>query len=175
MQGAQPGSSAGGEQPKFSAVVQGHAVLVKFSPAGDSPSDQRSRDLLVCEHLALHTLAQAGLPAAQTQIVMADGRVFLQSQRFDRTAKGRIGMVSLQVYDAEYVGEMDNWAATANRMAARRLLTDNDARTLRLLDAFVALHDGKLRGLEALEGSVSVARCTLCVEGVTAPITPQGA
>jgi hypothetical protein len=45
-------------------------------------------------------------------------------------------MVSLQVYDAEYVGEMDNWAATANRMAARSLLTPTDARTLRLLEAY---------------------------------------
>jgi len=136
MQGAQSGSSAGGEQPKFSAVVQGHAVLVKFSPLGDSPSDQRSRDLLVCEHLALQTLAQAGLPAAQTQIVMADGRVFLQSLRFDRTAKGRIGMVSLLVYDAQYVGEMDNWSATAQRMAVRQLMTAQDAQQLQLLEAY---------------------------------------
>ncbi len=29
-----------------------------------------------------------------------------------------------------YVGEMDNWAATTNRMAARNLLTAIDARTL---------------------------------------------
>ena len=136
MQGAQPGSSAGGEQPKFSAVVQGHAVLVKFSPAGDSPSDQRSRDLLVCEHLGLQTLATAGLPAAESQIVMAGGRVFLQSKRFDRTAKGRIGMVSLLVYDAQYVGQMDNWAATAQRMSVRQLMTSSDAQQLQLLEAF---------------------------------------
>ncbi len=82
-----PGSSAGGEQPKFSAVRQGRAVLVKFSPAGDSPADQRWRDLLLCEALALHTLAEAGIAAAPTEIVQAGGRVFLQSQRFDRTAK----------------------------------------------------------------------------------------
>ena len=40
------------------------------------------------------------------------------------------------VYDAQYVGAMDNWAATANRMAGRRLLTPQDAQTLRLLDAY---------------------------------------
>ena len=45
-------------------------------------------------------------------------------------------MVSLMVYDAEYVGEMDNWAATALRMEARDLLMPEDARTLRLLDAY---------------------------------------
>ena len=145
MRGTHPGSSAGGEQPKFCTITAGRHVIVKFSPAGDAPADQRLRDLLVCEHLALHTLAQAGLPAAPTQLFMAAGRVFLESERFDRTPLagqgtghlgGRIGMVSLQVYNAEYVGEIDNWAATANRMAARHLLTPADARTLRLLEAY---------------------------------------
>jgi hypothetical protein len=136
MQGAQPGSSAGGEQPKFSALVNGQAMLVKFSPSGDAPGDESSRDLLVCEHLALQTLAAAGLPAAESQIVIAGGRVFLQSKRFDRTDKGRIGMVSLLVYDAQYVGEMDNWSATAQRMAARQLMTSQDAQQLQLLEAY---------------------------------------
>ena len=136
MQGAQPGSSAGGEQPKFSALVNGQVMLVKFSPSGDAPGDERSRDLLVCEHLALQTLAAAGLPAAESQIVIAGGRVFLQSKRFDRTDKGRIGMVSLLVYDAQYVGEMDNWSATAQRMAARQLMTSQDAQQLQLLEAY---------------------------------------
>lgn len=143
MRGTHPGSSAGGEQPKFCTLTAGRHVIVKFSPAGDAPADQRLRDLLVCEHLALHTLAQARLPAAPTQLFMGAGRVFLESERFDRTPVaadaplgGRIGMVSLQVYNAEYVGEIDNWAATANRMAARHLLTQADARTLRLLEAY---------------------------------------
>lgn len=145
MRGTHPGSSAGGEQPKFCTITAGRHVIVKFSPAGDSATDQRMRDLLVCEHLALHTLAQAGLPAAPTQLFLGAGRVFLESERFDRTPLagsgtdglgGRIGMVSLQVYNAEYVGEIDNWAATANRMAARNLLTQADARTLRLLEAY---------------------------------------
>ncbi len=152
MQGALPGSSAGGEQPKFCTITAGRPVLVKFSPPGDAPAEQRVRDLLVCEHLALQTLAQAGVPAARTQIIFAAGRVFLESERFDRTtlglnpenalgpnpenALGRIGMVSLLVYDAQYVGAMDNWAATAERMLARGLLTPGDARTLQLLEAY---------------------------------------
>lgn len=147
MQGTLSGSSAGGEQPKFCTVTAGRHVIVKFSPAGDAPVDQRIRDLLVCEHLALRTLADAGIPAARTQLFTGAGRVFLESERFDRTTQGpaggrvhgRIGMVSLQVYDAEYVGEMDNWAATANRMLARSLLTVADARNLRLLEAFGVL------------------------------------
>jgi hypothetical protein len=139
LQGTLPGSSAGGEQPKFCTTLARATdvpVIVKFSPAGASPADQRVRDLLVCEHLALATLAQAALPAAQTRIVQATGRVFLEAVRFDRTANGRVGMVSLLVYDAEYVGQMDNWSATSQRMAQRQLLTDTDASHLRLLDAY---------------------------------------
>ena len=47
MQGSSGGSSAGGEQPKFCTLTAGRAVLVKFSPPGDSPQEQRLRDLLV--------------------------------------------------------------------------------------------------------------------------------
>ncbi|PQA75837.1 type II toxin-antitoxin system HipA family toxin YjjJ [Rhodoferax sp. TS-BS-61-7] len=153
MQGSMGGSSAGGEQPKFCTIVGRSAdasgdaprhVLVKFSPAGDAPTDQRTRDLLVCEHLALQTLASAGIAAATSRISTGAGRAFLEVERFDRTpinaanplGLGRIGMVSLMVYDAEYVGAMDNWAATANRMQERGLLRPADARTLRLLEAF---------------------------------------
>lgn len=139
MQGTLPGSSAGGEQPKFCTTLNGQPMIVKFSPAGAAPVDQRWRDLLVCEHLALHTLGQNNLPAARTRIVMAANRVFLEAQRFDRTGHGRIGMVSLLAYDAQFVGQMDHWAATAQRMAARQLMTLEDAHRLRLLDAFGAL------------------------------------
>ena len=140
MQGSAGGSSAGGEQPKFCTVTAGRAVLVKFSPPGDSLPSQRLRDLLVCEHLAIQTLDTAGIPAAKTQIFMNAGRVFLESERFDRTATGqtigRIGMVSLSVYDAEYVGQEENWAATADRMATRGLLSAKDAAHLKFLEAY---------------------------------------
>ena len=143
MQGAHPGSSAGGEQPKFCCNTAGRSVIVKFSPAGDSPAEQRIRDLLVCEHLALTTLAESGVPAARTEVFISAGRVFLESERFDRSTAlnaqglpGRIGMVSLQVYNAQYVGEIDNWAATALRLQARGLITAADAHHLRLLEAY---------------------------------------
>jgi hypothetical protein len=138
---AAPGSSAGGEQPKFCAVTGGVPVLVKFSPAGDAPADQRWRDLLVCEALALQTLQAAGIAAAQTDIVQAAGRVFLQSRRFDRTAKGRVGMVSLEMYDAQYIGIGSHWAATAMQTgrAGAEKLNVADIQTLCLLDAFGAL------------------------------------
>jgi len=138
---AAPGSSAGGEQPKFCAVTDGVPVLVKFSPAGDAPADQRWRDLLVCEALALQTLQAAGIAAAQTDTVQAAGRVFLQSRRFDRTAQGRVGMVSLEMYDAHYLGIGSHWAATAMQTgrAGAEKLSAADIQTLCLLDAFGAL------------------------------------
>ncbi|MDQ1258828.1 MAG: hypothetical protein QG643_652, partial [Pseudomonadota bacterium] len=88
MQGSMGGSSAGGEQPKFCTILgEGDGarhVLVKFSPAGDAPTDQRTRDLLVCEHLALQTLASAGIAAATSRIHTGAGRVLLEVERFDR-------------------------------------------------------------------------------------------
>ena len=163
LKGTLPGSSAGGEQPKFCCVtgqgMNARSVIVKFSSAGSGPDDERTRDLLLCEHLALQVLGRAGLPAAASQVFVQEGRVFLESERFDRRSPwqqaewasdseatslpgaarlppGRIGMVSLMVYDAQYVGDMDTWAATALRMQARGLLRPEDARTLRLLDAY---------------------------------------
>jgi hypothetical protein len=138
---AAPGSSAGGEQPKFCAVVNGAPVLVKFSPAGNAPADVRWRDLLVCEALALHTLQAAGVSAADTELVQADGRMYLQSRRFDRTQQGRVGMVSLEMYDAHYIGIGTQWAATAveTGRAGSEKLSAADIQTLCLLDAFGAL------------------------------------
>lgn len=136
------GSSAGGEQPKFSAVRDGHAVLVKFSPADDSAASQRWRDLLVCEGLALQTLATAGVRAAHTVIEQAAGRVFLESRRFDRTPQGgRVGMVSLEVYDRQYIGQGTNWVDTAQRSdrAGPERLHPDDVHSIGLLDAFGAL------------------------------------
>lgn len=136
------GSSAGGEQPKFSAVRDGQAVLVKFSPADDSAASQRWRDLLVCEALALQTLTAAGIDAAHTVIEQAAGRVFLQSRRFDRTPQGgRVGMVSLEVYDRQYIGQGTNWVDTAQRSdrAGPERLHPDDVSAIGLLDAFGAL------------------------------------
>ena len=136
------GSSAGGEQPKFSAVRDGHPVLVKFSPADNSAVAQRWRDLLVCESLALHTLTHAGIDAAPTELIEAGGRIFLQSRRFDRTPQGgRVGMVSLEVYDRQYIGQGTNWVDTARRadQAGPERLSTTDVTSLYLLDAFGAL------------------------------------
>ena len=137
MRGALPGSSAGGEQPKFCTIRDdGQPVIVKFSPAGASAAERRWADLLVCEHLALTVLRNAGIPAAQTRVIQGGGRNLLEVIRFDRTPVGRIGMVSLLAFDNEYIGHIDNWGAAAERMSTRGLLRDSDTERLRLLEAY---------------------------------------
>lgn len=59
----QLGSSAGGEHPKFLTYAEGRHVLVKFA-GSEGAADQRWRDLLVCESLALEEVRAAGLDAA---------------------------------------------------------------------------------------------------------------
>lgn len=112
MSGNNPGSSAGGEQPKFTTFCKERAshVIVKFSPQGNSETAQRWRDILITEYHATETLHAKGFPAAETRLIELDDRIFLESQRFDRSSEyGRISMISLQSIDAEFVGNGSNW------------------------------------------------------------------
>lgn len=180
MRGALPGSSAGGEQPKFCTVRDdGQPVIVKFSPAGSSPADRRWADLLACEHLAQQVLNDHQIPAARTRIVLGGGRTFLEVERFDRTPRGRIGMVSLMAFDSEYIGQMDNWAASAERMSSRDLLPDPDTERLRLLDAYGQLigntdrHYGNVSLLIDPRGSWQLAPAYDTLPMIYAPIAGE--
>lgn len=64
MAGEVVGSSAGGEQPKFCAYVDGKHRLVKFTEPVVNANSQRWADLLLAEYLALKTLAGSGITAA---------------------------------------------------------------------------------------------------------------
>ncbi len=131
------GSSAGGERPKFTAQVDARQLIVKFTVGDGSPTDQRWRDLLVCELLALETLNEHGLPAARAQIVDVDTQRFLEMERFDRIGeRGRCGVITAGPLDDDLYGQRDNWPAFAERMATDGLLTKEEARRIRLLDAF---------------------------------------
>ena len=125
--GDPPGSSAGGEQPKFTAYAQTtegpRHVLVKFSlpdGAAANPITQRWRDLLLAEHHALQNLVTAGVPAARTEVVDHDGQRFLEVERFDRVgALGRRGVFSLAALEAEFVGDAPApWPSLAARLAS---------------------------------------------------------
>lgn len=120
-----PGSSAGGEFPKFTAVrrIEGEIVhvLVKFSGSDASAGTQRWSDLLVCEHLASTILRdQLQLEAACSRLRQAGGRTFLEVTRFDRHgAHGRSPLCSWAALNAGVVGAGPGpWTAAAQALAA---------------------------------------------------------
>jgi hypothetical protein len=120
-----PGSSAAGEQPKFLATrTPGPtAVLVKFSPPAGDASSRRIADLLIAEHHALETMRAHGHEAAQTELIEAGDRTFLEVQRFDRfPGGGRQGLLSLRVLDLQFVGGSGSWVEAASRLAEKRII-----------------------------------------------------
>lgn len=136
LKGAAQGSSAGGEQPKFLALVEdsGH-VLVKFAKRGS-----RMADLLPLEHLALRSLAEVGVAAASTRLLADADFVFLEVKRFDRVASnGRVGMLSAGAVDDEFFGRRDNWSAFAARCVQARHLSAADALRIDTMAAFSEL------------------------------------
>ena len=137
--GHPPGSSAGGERPKFGAFVDGRHVLVKFAvhgAAGDVVA-RRWCDLLVLEALALDVVSSRGLSVARTEIVDTASHYFLESERFDRVGmRGRIAVLTLA---AAHDDPADPWARAAVLLKSAGRLSDEDARRLRWLDAFGAL------------------------------------
>jgi hypothetical protein len=145
MEGQPSGSSAGGEQPKFTTVIERDGavqhVLVKFSPLVGSEEGRRWADLLVCEHHALQIVQQqAGIPAAQSRIIEAGDRVFLEVVRFDRVGEfGRLPIISLRAVDNEFYGSQDSWVQAAHRMENDKRLESQDASSLRWLSVFSSL------------------------------------
>jgi len=98
MNGVIPGSSAGGEQPKFTTFCGERCahVIVKFSPLGNSDVASRWRDILITEYHATEAIQNKNYPAADTRLIEMDGRLFLESQRFDRVGEyGRMPAMSL--------------------------------------------------------------------------------
>lgn len=143
--GDYPGSSAGGEQPKFLAYSETPSgprhVIVKFTAAEDHAVSQRWRDLLLAEHLALHTLHAANISAAQSRIVDAGTQRFLEVERFDRFGEfGRRAVFSLAALDAEFVG-MGNagWAPVAQALVQQGCVEASAGETAALLQAFGVL------------------------------------
>lgn len=127
MNGILPGSSAGGEQPKFTAFCASRSahVIVKFSPLGNNEIAKRWKDILITEYHASQAIHQNGaFPAAETKLFEMDGRLFLESQRFDRVAEyGRMSMISLKAVDAEFTGLGSDWPSVLNALNNKQLIS----------------------------------------------------
>ena len=134
-------SSAGGEQPKFCVYTASGHVLVKFTEPVDNPVSQRWKDLLLTEHLALQTLASAGVAAAVSSIVDNVSQRFLALERFDRVgALGRRAQVSLAALDGEFTGNATApWPVVCAELARSGVITAAAHRESALLFAFGTL------------------------------------
>lgn len=147
----------GGEQPKFTATVeadgQRHAVLVKFAWTADGEAAERWADLLVCEHLALQCLREAGIQAAASELIQTSEYTFLEVQRFDRTPNllGRLGFVSLMSLSSAFVGDVTaDWGSVGEQLQTLGWVTPEAATRMAQLHAFGRLignsdmHQGNL-------------------------------
>ncbi|MCI1897479.1 MAG: type II toxin-antitoxin system HipA family toxin YjjJ [Enterobacter sp.] len=133
--GEAPGSSAGGEQPKFCTYTERGHVIVKFTALDDNPISERWRDLLQAEHLALKTLG------VETEVFDFGGQRFLEIPRFDRVGPlGRIGLFSLRALEAEFVGRArDAWPILVNELIRQEQVSVEAAISTARLWAFGVL------------------------------------
>ena len=142
LSGTLPGSSVGGEQPKFTAYCEdrGAHVIVKFSPKGDDATATRWRDVLITEFHASEAILAREFPAAETRLFDLEGRLFLESKRFDRSGEhGRLPMISLQSVDAEFTAIGHGW-----HRVMKSLYDDGLVSWQHLFDATVLWCVGKL-------------------------------
>lgn len=135
LAGEHVGSSAGGERPKFTALVDGVHRIVKFA-TNENENARRWQDLLTLEHVALETLAAAGIDAANTRLLDMDGLRCLIIDRFDRVGvRGRRAAMTLAAAAEKVDG---SWTDAAEQLRRRELLSDDDLHRIALLDAFGA-------------------------------------
>ena len=140
LAGEPTGSSAGGEQPKFTAIIAGEngpeQVIVKFTKTV-TDEGRRWSDLLVAEHIANHIMRDAGYITAETRIIQEEGWTFLESIRFDRNGLwGRLPLVSLATLDAEYVGELEGWVSAVEGLHTENRVLTTDVQAVQWLNVF---------------------------------------
>ena len=131
--GLPAGSSAAGEQPKFTARQRnGERFIVKFSPPRGTPFGVRWHQLLHLEMRALQTLQANGIACAETAIVKTAKRTCLESRRFDRGASGAMRhIVSAAAVHDEFVhAPRVNWVVTCEALVKQQLLSSSDARNV---------------------------------------------
>jgi len=142
------GSSVGGEQPKFTAVLgrEGYAtpvhVIVKFTESLSTPRGCRWADLLTAEAHAHAVLRAPEESVSVVQMLDAGGQRFFEIERFDRRGlHGRIGVVSLRsLYDAlPDATEATTWVQAAQQLANAGVIDAAVERSIRLRHTFGVL------------------------------------
>ena len=150
-------SSAGGEHQKFTTFCKDiHAhVIVKFSPKGSEANARRWKDILITEHYAAQAINSTGfVTAAETHIFEDGERLFLESKRFDRSGeKGRRSMLSLEVIDAEFVGNGSDWIDSCYQLYQQKLLSTQDYINVEFLSVFALF----IRNTDTHLGNISFA------------------
>lgn len=144
LRGDPVGSSAGGEQQKFTASIQDgdelRHVLVKFSSPLHTQEGRRWADLLICEHCALEIVDKTGIAASQSRTLESDNRLFLEVVRFDREGSlGRCSIFSLRAIDSEYTGIGDDWVQCAVALQKQGVISKEDSSKMRWLKTFGSL------------------------------------
>ena len=150
-----PGSSAGGEQPKFLTTLRTESgdyrpVLVKFTAPLEQETGRRWADLLACEFHAHEVLAEAGLANHGARLLDAGGRRFLEIPRFDRrSASGRLSVVSLEALSAALGLYTRDWSPT-RKLGHLQLIDHDSLEAIHRMQAFGELignsdmHSGNL-------------------------------
>jgi hypothetical protein len=130
------GSSAGGEQPKFTACIDGQHSLVKFA-TDQTDNGRRWQDLLTLEHVALETLRNAGISSAESTLHDGNGLRCLIVNRFDRIGvNGRRAVMTLAAASGRVA---TSWTDASEELQRDGLLSGSDNQRIALLDAFGAL------------------------------------
>jgi hypothetical protein len=178
-QGRVAGSSADGEQPKFSTrlIDRGgtvREVLVKFSPPRGTPFGERWNDLLHAEAIAAEVLREHGFATPDSRIVMSSKRTYFESTRIDRVSglqaasAGRRHLLPLASVHAAFVaGAPQSWPNTIARLVAQKRIATDALATTQTLYAFGQLigntdmHFGNLGVIVDSPNAISKGRMTL--------------
>ena len=178
-EGRVAGSSADGEQPKFSNRLidssgRVREVLVKFSPPRGTSFGERWNDLLHAEAIACDVLRDHGLATPESRIVVSSKRTYFESTRIDRVSGtatasgGRRHLLPLASVHAAFVaGAPQSWPSTIARLAAQKRIAYDALATTQTLYAFGQLigntdmHFGNLGVIVDSPTTIAKGRMTL--------------
>jgi len=144
--GERPGGLLGGDWPKFTAWLENHQVLVKFTRLSEEPLQARRADLLAAEAQALTLLGKAGANASPVRLLDMEGFRFLCLPRFDRVGRlGRRPVIRLAYLKGKGIDPAD-WSRSATALKRSARLEASEAEAIAWLDDFGALIANTDRG-----------------------------